>query len=87
MKIKLHLNEKIWFGKYKNNRLVDIINSYPKYIKLMLSEHDVELDESSLEYYKNHMGNPIDKPISRRSIDEFRTRFVSVRDNGELGTW
>ena len=50
-KIVLELDEKLWFGKYKGRRLVDVIESDAKYINKMVSEYNVELSEDALNYY------------------------------------
>jgi len=50
--MKLQLNEKLWFGKYKNERLIDIIDSNYKYINKLHDEYNVELSDEAYSYYQ-----------------------------------
>jgi len=60
----IHLKEKIWFGKYQNKRLKDIMNDDPHYIEKMLNEHDVKLSDESNIYYQNKFGRKESKSFS-----------------------
>jgi len=42
MDCKLNINEKLWFGKYKNKRLRDIILNNPSYINILLYEYNIK---------------------------------------------
>lgn len=68
--MKLELNEKLWFGKYKDKRLIDIINDNPDYIKKLLNDYDIKLSDSVIKYYNNR-----NKP----KIDDTEIFFRSLR--------
>ena len=93
--MKLGLTEKIWFGKHKDERLVDIIENYPKYIHKLYDEYNVELSEDAYEYYKSRTRqsskrSPIDG-YSRHNIGGSMSSlgfdFVSYSKGGFMNLW
>lgn len=50
--MKIGLKEKLWFGKHKDERLIDVIKNNPKYIKKLLDEYDVQLSDDAYKYYE-----------------------------------
>jgi len=71
-KIKLELNEKLWFGKYNGQRLRHIIDEYPHYINQMLNEHNVKLSDECNKYISTN-SDPM------RSIDKsIRGRYMTI---------
>lgn len=65
--MKIELNEKLWFGKYKGERLIDVIKNNSNYIKKLYDEYDVELSDEAFNYYKD---------IKNKSFSEIRQNVI-----------
>jgi len=47
----IHLNEKLWFGKYKGKKLIEIIDENPSYIDKLLKENNsLSLNDDVIKY-------------------------------------
>jgi len=71
--MKIHLNEKLWFGKYKDERLIDIIDNHPNYINKLYNDYeDITLSDDAYDYYKNRINKK-----SKKSMwsFEYRNRY------------
>jgi hypothetical protein len=50
--VTIELHEKLWFGKYKGVRVIDIIKNKPSYMKKLENDYNINLSKEIIFYYK-----------------------------------
>lgn len=53
---EVRLNDKLWFGKYKNVRMSDIIKTDPTFIQKIIKEGKIKLDKKSIDLFESKYG-------------------------------
>lgn len=53
---EVRLNDKMWFGKHKGSRVMNIIKTDPSFIQTMVKEKKFVLDEKGNEFFESRYG-------------------------------
>jgi len=73
----IRLNDKMWFGKYKDHRMMDILNRDRSYLDRLCDSGLIKYDDKIIDYIKNYRGEKKSSGYGYGTF-EFRETLRSV---------
>lgn len=89
---EIRYNDRIWFGKYKNKRISEILKIDPKFVQGLVKEDKICLDDRVMEHlseksrsrYSTFGGRPLDTGYGEPIIVETQGGLRQTRIDREL---
>jgi hypothetical protein len=81
---EIRFNDRLWFGKYKNQRINDLIKNDPSYVQKILNEEssNIKLDPKTMQFFMERTG----QSDRKRMPDglRFTHRIVQQQITGQI---